>query len=109
MNTERKSLIAKAQIEYYQLRNDDKDFSEQWGNSDKDFKEWLKEIYIPTIEKPIIKLENKDKNVFRIVEAISKALMESGLNELKEDFVKRATSNDYKDLLKLASEYIDIG
>ena len=35
-----------AKDEFYQLRNDDKDFADQWGEND--FEEWYKEVYLPS-------------------------------------------------------------
>ena len=32
--------------EYYQLRNDDKDFANQWGDTEEDFKEWYNGVYL---------------------------------------------------------------
>lgn len=38
----------KAYDEFCQLRNDDKDFEEQWGEND--FQEWYEDVYLPSIK-----------------------------------------------------------
>ena len=113
MNIERKNLMAKAQIEFYQLRNDDPDFANQYSGSDKDFQECLEDVYLPTIEKPIVKLNNSDKNAFRIIGAISKILRDAGLDEREKEFIRETKKEetklrDYDYLLQIAIKYVDI-
>jgi len=37
--------IPQAIREFRQLREDDKDFAEQWEDTEEDFKEWLEDVY----------------------------------------------------------------
>jgi hypothetical protein len=39
--------MEKAYNEYIQLRNDDVEFAEEWGDSKHDFLEWYHDLYLP--------------------------------------------------------------
>jgi len=41
-----KDYTEKARDEYNQLRKDDKDFANQWDDTEEDFQEWYKDVYL---------------------------------------------------------------
>jgi len=59
MTPEEKRTIAKAQIKYYQRRLVDEEFAKKHGDSERDFKRWLKNIYYPSISREVTDIDNQ--------------------------------------------------
>ena len=61
-----------------------------------------------TIEKPKVKLTGEDGNAFAIMGAVSKALKKAGLYDKADEYMKKATSGNYDNLLTVSMEYVDV-
>ncbi len=59
-------------------------------------------------KKPRVKLVGKDGNAFSIIGRCRRALIDAGMKEEAEAFVKEATSGDYAHLLATADKYCDV-
>lgn len=59
-------------------------------------------------QKPKVKLIACDGNAFFIMGTVRKALLKAGLEEEAKEFVKKATSGDYDNLLRVVIEYVDV-
>lgn len=49
-----------------------------------------------------------DGNAYSIMGYTSKALKREGLSDLVDEMIKKATSSDYNNLIRVCDEYIDI-
>jgi hypothetical protein len=58
--------------------------------------------------KPKVKLIGQDGNAFFILGTVRNALLKEGLKEEAEEFMKKATSSNYDDLLKVVMDYVDV-
>ena len=47
-------------------------------------------------------------NAYWVLGAVVAALRRAGRGDLEEEYCRRATSGDYKNLLKVSGEYVDI-
>ena len=59
-------------------------------------------------KKPRVKLVGEDGNAFSIIGRCRRALIDAGMQEEAEAFVKEATSGDYTHLLATADKYCDV-
>ena len=57
--------------------------------------------------KPGVKLVGEDGNAFAVIGRVSKAWNRMGRMDIAKEFLARATSGDYHDLLRTALEYVD--
>lgn len=60
-------------------------------------------------EKPECQLTGKDGNVFAIIGEVKRVLVDYGLPDLADEFVKRATnSSSYEEVLSMIDEYVEV-
>ena len=55
-----------------------------------------------------VKLIGKDGNAFFILGTVRKALLKEGMNQEANEFMEKATSGDYDNLLRVVMEYVDV-
>jgi hypothetical protein len=55
-----------------------------------------------------VKLIGKDGNAFFILGTVRKALVKAGKDREAEEFIKKATSGNYDNLLGVVMEYVDV-
>ena len=67
-----------------------------------------KEDTIMEKQKPKVKLIGKDGNAFFILGTVRKALVKEGMEREAEEFMEKATSGDYDNLLKVVMDYVDV-
>ena len=59
-------------------------------------------------QKPIVKLIGKDGNAFFIIGTVKKALVKAGMNQEAKEFMEKATSGDYNNLLRVVMDFVDV-
>jgi len=59
-------------------------------------------------QKPKVKLIGHDGNAFFILGTVRKALMKEGMGQEAKEFMEKATSGDYNNLLKVVMDYVDV-
>ena len=59
-------------------------------------------------QKPKVKLIGKDGNAFFILGTVRKALVKNGMEQEAKEFMEKATSGDYDNLLKVVMDYVDV-
>ncbi len=59
-------------------------------------------------QKPKVKLIGKDGNAFFILGTVRKALVKNGMEQEAKEFMEKATSSDYDNLLKVVMDYVDV-
>mgnify|MGYP001214909909 CR=1 FL=1 len=59
-------------------------------------------------QKLTVKLIGKDGNAFFILGTVRKALLRAGRKEEADEFMRKATSGDYDNLLRVVMEYVDV-
>ena len=59
-------------------------------------------------EKPSVKLIGQDGNAFFILGTVRKALLKEGMEKEAKEFMEKATSGDYDNLLRVVMEYVDV-
>lgn len=59
-------------------------------------------------EKPSVKLIGKDGNAFFILGTVKRALLKAGMKKESEEFLRKATSGDYDNRLRVVMEYVDV-
>ena len=59
-------------------------------------------------QKPVVKLIGKDGNAFFILSTVKKALLKEGMEQEASEFMEKATSGDYDNLLRVVMEYVDV-
>ena len=68
----------------------------------RDGEAWLKEV------RPVIRLDNKDRNVFRLIGEVHAALSDIGLRRRAQKFVTRAYyAGSYEEALRIAEEFVE--
>ena len=61
-----------------------------------------------TKQKPTVKLIGEDGNAFAILGRVKRALVQAGMHEEAEAFLKEATAGDYDNLLMVVQKYVDV-
>ena len=61
-----------------------------------------------TKQKPTVKLIGEDGNAFAILGRVKRALVQAGMREEAEAFLKEATAGDYDNLLMVVQKYVDV-
>jgi CO dehydrogenase/acetyl-CoA synthase gamma subunit (corrinoid Fe-S protein) len=56
-------------------------------------------------QKPTVKLIGRDGNAFFILGTVKEALLKAGLEQEAKEFMKKATADDYNNLLRVVMEY----
>jgi hypothetical protein len=59
-------------------------------------------------QKPKVKLIGRDGNAFFILGTVRKALLKEGKKQETQEFMEKATSGDYDNLLRVVMEYVDV-
>jgi hypothetical protein len=59
-------------------------------------------------QKPTVKLIGRDGNAFFILGTVRKALLKEGMEEEAKEFMEKATSGDYDNLLRVVMDYVDV-
>ena len=59
-------------------------------------------------EKPKVKLIGQDGNAFFILGTVRKALLKEGMVKEAKEFVEKATSGDYDNLLRVVMDFVDV-
>jgi hypothetical protein len=59
-------------------------------------------------QKPKVKLIGRDGNAFFIIGTVRKALLKEGMGQEAKEFMEKATSGDYNNLLRVVMEYVDV-
>ena len=59
-------------------------------------------------QKPQVKLIGRDGNAFFIIGTVRKALLKEGMEQEAKEFMEKATSGDYNNLLRVVMEYVDV-
>jgi hypothetical protein len=59
-------------------------------------------------QKPKVKLIGRDGNAFFILGTVRKALMKEGMGQEAKEFMEKATSGDYNNLLRVVMDYVDV-
>jgi len=58
--------------------------------------------------RPVVKLIGKDGNAYFILGTVKKALEKEGMRQEAKEFIEKATSGDYDNLLRVVMEYVDV-
>jgi len=58
--------------------------------------------------KPVVKLIDMDGNAYFILGTVKKALEKAGMRQEAKEFIEKATSGDYDNLLRVVMEYVDV-
>ena len=61
-----------------------------------------------TDETVIVEMRGPSGNAYCVLGAVSKALRSTGHGDLVEEYIRKATSGDYENLLKVSGEYVNI-
>ena len=61
-----------------------------------------------TGETVIVEMRGPSGNAFCVMGAVAKALRSAGRGDLVEEYLRKATSGDYENLLKVSGEYVNI-
>lgn len=61
-----------------------------------------------TGETVVVELRGPSGNAYWVLGAVVAALRRAGRGDLEEEYCRRDTSGDYKNLLKVSGEYVDI-
>ena len=61
-----------------------------------------------TDETVIVEMRGPSGNAFCVMGAVAKALRSAGRGDLVEEYLRKATSGDYENLLKVSGEYVSI-
>lgn len=59
-------------------------------------------------QKPTVKLIGRDGNAFFILGTVRKALLKEGMKEEAKEFMEKATSGDYDNLLRVVMDYVHV-
>jgi len=59
-------------------------------------------------QKPKVKLIGRDGNAFFILGTVRKALLKEGMEKEAKEFMEKATSGDYDNLLRVVMDYVDV-
>jgi len=59
-------------------------------------------------QKPKVKLIGRDGNAFFIIGTVRKACLKEGMGQEAKEFMEKATSGDYNNLLRVVMEYVDV-
>ena len=59
-------------------------------------------------QKPKVKLIGQDGNAFSIIGTVRKALLKEGMGQEAKEFMEKATSGDYNNLLRVVMDYVDV-
>ena len=59
-------------------------------------------------QKPQVKLIGRDGNAFFIIGTVRKALLKEGMGQEAKEFMEKATSGDYNNLLRVVMDYVDV-
>ena len=59
-------------------------------------------------QKPKVKLIGRDGNAFFILGTVRKALLKKGMEEEAKEFMEKATSGDYDNLLRVVMDFVDV-
>ncbi len=55
-----------------------------------------------------VKLINEDGNAFLILGKVRNALKKAGRTDLAEEYMKKAKSGDYDNLLRVTMDYVEV-
>lgn len=58
--------------------------------------------------RPVVKLIGMDGNAYFILGTVKKALEKAGMRQEAKEFIEKATSGDYDNLLRVVMEYVDV-
>ncbi len=58
--------------------------------------------------RPVVKLIGMDGNAYFILGRVKKALEKAGMHREAKEFIEKATSGDYDNLLRVVMEYVDV-
>ncbi len=58
--------------------------------------------------RPVVKLIGMDGNAYFILGRVKKALEKAGMHQEAKEFIEKATSGDYDNLLRVVMEYVDV-
>ena len=61
-----------------------------------------------TDETVIVEMRGPSGNAYYVLGAVSKALRSTGHGDLVEEYLRKATSGDYENLLEVSGEYVSI-
>ena len=61
-----------------------------------------------TDETVIVEMRGPSGNAYCVLGAVAKALRSTGHGDLVEEYLRKATSGDYENLLKVSGEYVNI-
>ena len=61
-----------------------------------------------TDETVIVEMRGPRGNAYCVLGAVAKALRSTGHGDLVEEYLRKATSGDYENLLKVSGEYVNI-
>ena len=61
-----------------------------------------------TDETVIVEMRGPSGNAYCVLGAVAKALRSTGHGDLVEEYLRKATSGDYENLLKVSGEYVSI-
>ena len=61
-----------------------------------------------TDETVIVEMRGPSGNAYCVLGAVAKALRSTGRGDLVEEYLRKATSGDYENLLKVSGEYVNI-
>ena len=61
-----------------------------------------------TDETVVVEMRGPSGNAFCVMGAVAKALRSAGRGDLVEEYLRKATSGDYENLLKVSGEYVNI-
>lgn len=59
-------------------------------------------------QRPTVKLIGRDGNAFFILGTVRKALLKAGMEKEAKEFMEKATSGDYNNLLLVVMDYVDV-
>ncbi|MCX5831370.1 MAG: hypothetical protein NT140_05715 [Deltaproteobacteria bacterium] len=59
-------------------------------------------------QRPTVKLISQDGNAFFILGTVRKALLKEGMEIDAKEFMEKATSGDYDNLLRVVMDYVDV-
>ena len=61
-----------------------------------------------TGETVIVEMRGPSGNAYCVLGAVAKALRSTGHGDLVEEYLRKATSGDYENLLEVSGEYVSI-
>ena len=59
-------------------------------------------------ETVVVEMRGPSGNAYCVLGAVAKALRSTGRGDLVEEYLRKATSGDYENLLKVSGEYVNI-